>query len=226
MIIVTMDVQAVPELYIGQDSLDFGSDDTEGTFTISNRGEGSLIWEIDIVYEDGNGWIEVDPAEGDAGSGQSETVTVSVSRQGLEPGDYEATIQVDTENSSAYVTVTMMVSDEPDGDPVLGIDRRLFFFRGSTKRLARSESEVIISNEGTGVLEWKTGEIKYRRVQEWIRVEPSSGMTGEAEEEAVRIVVDREGLKPGIYGAVLPIESNGGNKNIVVLMMVPLFNNR
>jgi hypothetical protein len=116
----------------------------------------------------------------------------------------------------------MVVMEIPIDNPDIGLDPTFHFFLKRSK----SESEVTISNEGTGAMEWEIGEIEYRnrRDEGWITVEePASGRIEEGKDATVKITVDREGLRPGFYIAVVPVVASNNEENLIVIMRVPLF---
>ncbi|MCF6275217.1 MAG: hypothetical protein L3J05_05590, partial [Robiginitomaculum sp.] len=75
----------------------------------------------------------------------------------------------------------------------------------------------ISNSSGAGVLTWNTGTVTYDKGNGWITaVAPVSG-SGQG---LVSVTVSRQGLEPGIYMAVIPISSNGGNANVNVRMVI------
>ncbi|MCK4303763.1 MAG: fibronectin type III domain-containing protein [Candidatus Eisenbacteria sp.] len=83
------EAQPVPVLAISADSLEFGSDLTEQTFTIANAGTGMLNWTATynatrLTVVPGSGVTTTEP----------DTITVTVNRAGLAPGDYEEIVTI------------------------------------------------------------------------------------------------------------------------------------
>jgi uncharacterized protein YkwD len=87
------------------------------TLEIQNPGGGELVWSLSATPE--TPWLRADLTSGSTPAGDLTPVTLQMLVEGLEPGLYQATLQViaDTvENSPLPVTVYLLVSDEP---PVL-----------------------------------------------------------------------------------------------------------
>ena len=103
------------------------------------------------------------------------------------------------------------------GSPLLRLNKKFCLF---VKRNLTT-SEVVIENDGTGELSWKSGEVSYGRGDGWLTVD-DSGTVAAGGKLKVTLTVNRTGLKPGPYMAIVPIESNGGQGTISVIMRVPL----
>jgi len=91
-------------ILVDQTTLDFGSEETTITFTLSVVG--SAKWSI-VSSES---WITVSPSEGET----TETVTVTVDRTGLDAGEYMAVLEIVSEYNifNQSVAVIMTVDDE------------------------------------------------------------------------------------------------------------------
>lgn len=92
----------------------------------------------------------------------------------------------------------------PPPDPVLAVSPTSLDFGTSTTQLTLS-----IFNDGGGVLSWNIVESLT-----WLSVSQISG-SGFAE---VTVTVDRTGLAPGEYNAMITVESNGGNIDVPIHM--------
>ncbi|MCD6304247.1 MAG: tandem-95 repeat protein, partial [Planctomycetes bacterium] len=94
-----------PHLAVGAAELDFGLDETELTFTVSNDGGGMLRYSVSCPQS----WLTISPAEGSA-TGESDTITVRASRDWLKTGTHTASITVDGgAGGSAQVAVSVEV---------------------------------------------------------------------------------------------------------------------
>lgn len=102
--VFSVDTADVPLLLLSPTVLDFGSTETVKTFDILNLGTDTLTWS---VFEDpGVSWItSVSPLSGEG----EETVTVAVSRIGLEAGLYSAKVSITSNGGDGTVTVTLSV---------------------------------------------------------------------------------------------------------------------
>jgi hypothetical protein len=82
-----------------------------------------------------------------------------------------------------------------------------------------------ISNAGTGTLVWQLGAVQYQQQQQgWITaVSPQAGEASGDSNTMITITVDSASLKQGgLYGATIPVLSNGGNKNVFLYIWIPL----
>ena len=88
-------------------TLDFGSTETQKIFMLTVQG--SLEWSIECDED----WVDVEPDD-DQGPG-AYNVTVTVDRTGLDPGDYEATLNISTNPSidCPDITVKMRIGTSP-----------------------------------------------------------------------------------------------------------------
>ena len=135
-------------------SLNYGADKTAQTFTITNTGVNTLTWTInkdEINYAQGVDWIfDISPASGETNKEQ-DTVTVTVSRAGLEPGTYTATIPISSDGGDKTVTVSMEVTQEEN--PALRINPNVLYLRDTD-----TSGTVEIANARTGTLVWTIGD--------------------------------------------------------------------
>jgi len=99
---------ADPELTLSTTSLDFGSQQTEKTFTIINTGDGTLEWTITKNQD----WLTVSTYSGTTTS-ENDQITVTVNRSNLSTGDYSGTITVAPEDlNSKTISVQMTVASQ------------------------------------------------------------------------------------------------------------------
>lgn len=91
-----------PALTVSTSSLDFGTGDTQKTFTITNSGGGTLEWSI----SESEAWLTVAPANGTTTS-ETDQITVTVDRENLPVGPQQSTISVTSTASNATVTVSL-----------------------------------------------------------------------------------------------------------------------
>ena len=189
-----------PELSLSGTSLDFGSEDTEKTFSITNSGDGTLEWSI----TDDQDWLSVSPSSGSTTT-ESETITVTVDRSGLSDGSYSGTITIQPNVGSAKSISVQMVIPTPE----LSISTSSLDF-GSTE----DENSFTISNTGGGTLTWTIS-----LDQNWLTALPSSGETS-SETDQITVRVNRTGLSAGGYEAEITVSSNAGNETIAVDMSV------
>ncbi len=127
---------------------------------------------------------------------------------------YSATLPLKTNAGDKTISVILMVKEGPklSANPSM----LLFFNKDET------QSKFTITNKGKGTLTWETGTPIYTKGSGWItEISSESGETT-TEEEEITISIDRTGLGSGIYLATIPVTSNGGKKNIIILLFVPV----
>ena len=196
-----------PILVVDPQDLDFGSGQTQLDFTITNGGDGTLIWNTATEQD----WItDITPPSGETTTGDE--VTVTVSRDGLDAGDYSGAVTVTPEEGAPVeVAVLMAVQEVPV--PVLVVAPTELDF-GTEE----TELTVEITNGGDGTLNWEIDEPE----ESWITdVDPASGTTT-TETDVVTVTVSRAGLTPGPYsGAVTVAPNEGSNQDVEISMTVP-----
>ncbi len=199
-IAVSMEV-AGPSLVLDPASLDFGSEEQNRSFTVSNGGAGSLSYNI----LDNASWLSVSPASGTS-SGEADVIAVQVNRQGLAQGAYDAAISVVSNAGTETLPVSMSVPG-----PTLGL---------STEELSFSEWDnqlnFWIENYGAGDLDWNVSSN-----QGWLSVTPASGSAQLQMPDQVQVYVDRGQLSHGTHEGTLFVSSNGGSAQIQVSVIVP-----
>lgn len=91
-----------PVLSVDPVSLDFEDALTSLTFEITNVGTGTLTWSI----TDDAAWLSCSPASGTT-TVETDTITVTVDRTGIETGSYSATITVTSDGGTQEINVAM-----------------------------------------------------------------------------------------------------------------------
>jgi hypothetical protein len=224
---VNMEVGRIelPVLSAGPQLLLFLRNDvTENTFRITNLlRNGILIWEIGKpVYRKGkwHDWLHLDSASSGYLTSDVHTVTVTVSRDGMGPGVYTATIPVSSNAGNRNITVIMLVESGQTDIPRLKVNPIMLIYLNKDV----TESTLTISNSATGTLNWQIDEPVYRGSSDsWISsVTPSTG-TITTQEQDITVTINRKGLNPGLHRASIPFISNGGDKKAFVFLLVPFF---
>jgi len=193
-----------PQLSVSVTSLDFGSTSSSLPFTISNTGEGALEWSV----SENSDWISVNPTSGNTTDNQS-SVTVSVSRTGLDPGDFSETVTITSNGGSATIQINLTVEG-----PVLVLSNNSLNFGTVTDNLT-----FTVTNGGIGT-------VTYNAVYTaaWLTVNPTSG-SATTETDVINVSVDRSGLAYGNYFETVTITSNANSATVDVMMTVPDPNN-
>ncbi len=97
------------------------------------------------------GWLSIDPTSGSVGGSSSEDVILSIDTSGLEGGDYQAQVCVESNADNApfaIVPVNLTVLDQPEAD----ISPESFDFTVTTGASATDSMEI--SNLGSADLQW------------------------------------------------------------------------
>jgi len=191
-----------PVLEVDVTTLDFGETDTSKPFSVTNSGDGTLVWSL-YEYEE---WITVDATSGSLAGNASTTVTVYVDRsEVLEVGVVDGLITITSNGGNAEIDVTMTVPD----DPVLEVNPSALDF--SSEYVVKGLS---IINSGTGVLNWEIA-----AQETWITVDQETGATGEGTTDKINVMVDRSAVTElGGYSGELDITSDGGDVTVSVVM--------
>ncbi|MGB9834957.1 MAG: lectin like domain-containing protein, partial [bacterium] len=95
-----------PVLSVSPESLDFGTELTQLSFTVRNDGGSTLLWSASENIP----WVvSLSSASGSLGVGETQSVTVTVERQGLSPGNYTGSISLSSNGGNKMVEVKMAV---------------------------------------------------------------------------------------------------------------------
>jgi len=106
-----------PDLRVSPASLDFGTTETQKTFTVSNVGTADLSWSCSVPS--GAAWVTtLSPTSGVLAAGASAPVTVEVSRSGLVGGTYTTSVVVVDQGGGGSRSVDLLVT-VPNRPPVI-----------------------------------------------------------------------------------------------------------
>jgi len=217
----TQECAAIPPPLVAYPGLiNFGKFISKNIFTIGNYHDEAGCWRLEILYvNSGTPWITVDQDFLCLQEMEEKSVTVTVNREGLSAGTYTALIWIVSQPEGydeSLVTITLEALGE--GQQLVLSTERAFFDQHAT------ESTLSILNTGKGTLVWNIGAVKYSsNGYGWLTVDPVAGAAKGGEQTSIHMRIAREGLKPGFYSAIAQVYSNGGVKNIIILMRVPLF---
>ena len=195
-IAVTMTVEDPPVLYVNPRLLDFSVSLTVKTFQIENTGDGTLDWTL----TENESWLTINVTSGQTQT-ETDIISVTVSREGLDPGTYTGTISVTSNGGNSAVTVTMEVEAVPE---LTVTPKSLDFGTTDTYHVFQ------IRNTGTGTLSWSLSDN-----QTWITLSQISGTT-QTETDNITVTVDRTGMCQGTYTGTITVNSNGGYETISV----------
>lgn len=199
---IALEIPEEPELAVIDSVLAFDMVKTQITFSIQNKGTGTLNWALSENLD----WLTLDKTSGSSTT-SSDVVTATVDRSDLPPGIYDGVIQVNSNGGNLAMQVTMLIPEEPE----LNVLSAPLLFDSSTK-----EVRFAIENSGTGILDWELTENL-----SWLRLSYISGSTSTEEPHEVVAYIDWNGLAGGTYSGVISVSSDGGNQEINVTMEVP-----
>ena len=192
-----------PELSVSTAALNFGTNSTSLTFTITNSGIGTLSWNVISTAN----WISVNPSNGSTES-ESDVVTVTIDRSAMDFGNYYETITISSNKNSKTLDVLMTIPNP--NSPQLSVFPTTLDFGSNSNTEAFN-----VTNTGTGMLTWNITDNK-----SWISVSPQSGTT-QTESDEITINIDRLGLSPGTYMGTITVSSDGGNQDVIVTTNIP-----
>ena len=199
---VQVQMEVVPTLVVSESSLNFGTELTALTLTVTNPGGGNLEWTVTNTAN----WLTVSPNSGTTQT-EDDVLNILVDRTGLDGGDYSSTITFTSNGGNYTVSVVMRVPLPPE----LLFSPSSLDFGAST-----STMNLNIINNGDGLLTWNVA-----ADQGWLSTSPTAGETT-TETDQVSIMVDRNNLEVGDYSGNITITTNGGNATIpITLNVVP-----
>ncbi len=92
-------------LGVSAESFDFNASETTKTLTISNTGNTDLAW---AISEDA-AWIALSKISGTISAGSTESVTITISREGLYAGDYSTELSLSSNAGQKNIYLNMKV---------------------------------------------------------------------------------------------------------------------
>ena len=188
---------------------------------VTPEGEATYLVERYFAYIDNigifsrpNNWLSIAPESGEVLSGESLDLEVTFDAEGLYGGEYEATIEVysnDPETQQVDIPVLLTVTGAPDisvSDEVVDFGTLYTNYGGSR--------EIIISNDGTDVLEISS-----------ITVDNTSYSVSISEatvpyDDEVVLTIDFMPLEDGDYNGFLTIVSNDVDESEVFIPILVL----
>jgi hypothetical protein len=193
-----------PQLVASVSTIDFGTSQTNASFTTSNAsGVGTITWTAASSVN----WLSISSTSGTLSTSAS-TITVIANRSGLTFGNYTAAINLTSNAGNIVIPVTLSVIN-PNA-PQLTVSPSLLQFGDATTTMI-----VNVQNTGTGTLTWSA-----TPSQSWISLSKTSDSvtTGLA---SINVTVARSSLSSGSYSGLITFSSNGGSQTVNVMMNVP-----
>lgn len=189
------------EMEISTPNLDFGANEVSRTFEITNIGGDTIRWSI----VENIAWVIANPTSGETTASESSTVTLTVDRNGFNPGAYAQTLTITSESSgSSELNLTMTIN----GAILQIIPSELAFGTESV------EESLQLERIGQGTLNYEIQADK-----SWITVEPSSGsITNET--DFIIVKADRTNLDFGNYEAKIAFNTDNDSQIINATLTV------
>lgn len=188
----------VPILSVSPAKLDFGNETTTLALDIKNTGKGSLQWSI----SEETAWLSCSPTSG-VTTNETSSVVVTVSRNGLERGNYNATIVVSSNGGSQTIPVSLSVEAVKLDVSPASLDY------GTTE----TALQLTLRNTGSGTIKYTVSSSN-----SWLVPSKESGSVTQT--DYVTAIVSRGSLSVGKYSATLEFATNGGTVVVPVQMEV------
>ncbi|MGH9782937.1 MAG: BACON domain-containing protein, partial [Terriglobia bacterium] len=193
------------------------------TLFLTNSGEGSLSWTIELGSLLAAPWLNFTALAGSAvtGSPTVSSTTVEVNPAGLAPGVYQALVPFSAAggtNDPQLVTVTLhVVPAAAQPLPALSPGAMVFVAReGGDSPVPQN---LTLSNLGSGSLNFRLG-VQTFFGGNWLSVSTGSGDASSP--VAAQVSANAAGLPPGIYrGRIVAEFSAGGALDVQVALVVP-----
>jgi hypothetical protein len=197
-------------LTVSPESLAFGTELSSADLTVDKIGPGSLAI---LSVSDDAAWLSTvkDPAAGDGDFPVQ--YSVQVDRTGLAPGEYGATITIESDSNTVTVPVTMTVPAPPVSDAFLTVSPGSVFL-GTTL----SSADLTVDKNGTDSITVQSvgSDVGWLVIEE---INPGAGESGDFPAQ-YRVHADRTGLDPGEYEATITFASENNTVEVPVVMQV------
>src|SRR6266516_2699662 len=201
--------------------LDFGSLETGRKVALSvivgNVGGRQLHWSADVGS---TSWLNVQPASGMLLPGNHEqVVNIVADASNLTAKNYSAILHITSDAGEARITVKLKVippGSVSSAKAILDVNPASLDF-GILTVGAQVAMNLTLANTGTQALSWgaDTGNAN------WLKLSSNSGQILPGRHpQVMSVTADTTQLAVGNHSAMLNIKSNGGNKQVVVTVVV------
>jgi Viral BACON domain len=192
-------------LSVSVDKLDMGTDDqatnTTRIMTLTDIGGGSISWQGNSTQS----WLMLSPNSGTFASGQSVQVMVAIDRSKLNPGSYNALINIFSTAGNSTVPVKTTVTALAQGHgPALQVAPSLLSFTASDGGPSPSSQTITVSNPGPHPLQWQA-----TTNTAWLSVSHQSPLVNSRGNLPVTITVNSSLLIPGTYNGTITLSIQG-----------------
>ncbi|MBU2491145.1 MAG: hypothetical protein KJ571_00870 [Bacteroidetes bacterium] len=180
-------------------NLKFTERDTLQIIEIKNMGDVDLLWRL----SENISWLTLSKTEGIIGVKGNDEIHVTIDKNELLPGDYSGKIFVESNGGNESIEVSLKL----DGKPKLDLSDNKLNFDAVTKTLS-----FIIQNTGEGILNWEID----HELDNWLSVDPQSGSLLPSTSIVVNVSIDENLIPNNEKNSKININSNGGNKSILI----------
>lgn len=228
LIVISSDGKKQAKLSINPGILNFGNvnvgQQTTSVITIANTGTLGLNWTANT----GNvSWLSVNRGSGTIQSGGvPQTLSVSVNATNLAPGNYSATLNIQSNGGNSAVSILLGVSatsttqqpvtQPPDPGPTLfppqiNINPQSLSFNNVLINTT-SIKQMSLSNSGGQPLTWTSSSNV-----NWISLDKNGGTVNPNSSQSINLTVNANGLSGGqTYSGTVSFNSNGGSFNLSI----------
>ena len=201
-----------PRIAVGPSSLDFQIKGKKAPgpqkLGLQNSGSQDLNWNANSNQP----WLILGESSGTLATGSTDSLSVEVSLTGLDPGTYDATIEVagNADNSPQSVAVQLKLTK----GGVVKLKKGRLTFAGSTEEEPLA-AYVLLENDGDASAEWSAS-----ADQEWLELDLTSGSLAAGSSVALSLQAQVAGLVPGMFSG--SIEFAGGDDELPDTLRVEL----
>ena len=202
---VGREMPPVPSL--GANSLSFtyanGSQARSEPVILSNRGGGSVGFNVSTLTDDGAAWLSASPTAGTLTPAEPVTLSITANAAGLPPGAYTGRVRVEA-GRTLELPVTMTVS---------AIDQAMLIAQRGLSYLSVARGGVVppqsfgVLNVGRGAMRFATS-VRTLSGGDWLRASPSAAVSNPAQPAPlVHVEIDQSRLGAGEYYGLVEVNA-------------------
>jgi hypothetical protein len=211
----TVEIKQHPKLCLDPSDaiINFGDLDEGARYTkkikVTNCGGGVLNWGVEEELH----WATFSMSKSFLNAGESAYLTVEIDTTGLTQGKhYDGEFRIVSNDYSPYRHIQFYVNK-----PKLDVEPCQLDY-GKMEVAKTQIQQFNIRNIGEGTLRW---DINPTQLPGWISLDCYSGETKVGETSSVTVTVNTRNLTPGqAYEETIPINSNGGTKEVTVKVQI------
>jgi len=179
---------------------------------ISNSGLQRLQWKADTS---GTPWLQVRQGTGLIEQGKFQQCFLEVNTAHLKAGKYTGTAHITSNGGNQDVSFTLAVTSQIVKQAKLYVDTTSLDF-GQLPPGQPATLSIIVGNVGTTALNWQatTG-------SSWLTLNsPQGSIAPNGQSQTLQMTADTTNLAAGSYAATVQIDSNGGDTQVEVRLLV------